>query len=53
MKSCVCNMENDNTGYMGVVERHSFALTDADGCPEMRCHEINKSCEYALKSVQC
>ena len=40
----------EQTQYMGGVET-LFCLTDADGCPEMRRHEINKSCEYALSQV--
>ena len=42
----------EQTRYMDVVET-LFCLTDADGCPEIRCHGINKSREYASQSVQC
>ena len=37
----------EQSQYMDVVET-LFCLIDADGCPEMRCHGINKSREYAL-----
>ena len=37
----------EQTQYTDVAET-PFRLSDADGCPEMRCHGINKSREHAL-----